>query len=47
MLNLKIKMTKCKPGTTIIDALTLCYVAEGALLNELREVTESISYDKY
>lgn len=47
MLNLKIKMTKCKPGTTIIDALTLCYVAEGALLNELREITESISYDKY
>ena len=38
---------KCKPGTTIIDALALCYVAGDELLNLLRAVDYKIDFDKF
>ena len=40
-------MSVCKPGTTIIDALTLCYKAEDDFLAYMREVSESIDFDKF
>ena len=40
-------MSVCKPGTTIIDALTLCYKAEDDFLEYMREVSESIDFDKF
>ena len=40
-------MSVCKPGTTIIDALTLCYKAEDYFLAYMREVSESIDFDKF
>ena len=40
-------MIICKPGTTIIDALTLCYRAEDDFLAYLREVRDRIDFDKY
>ena len=40
-------MSVCKPGTTIIDALTLCYKAEDDFLAYMRGVSESIDFDKF
>ena len=40
-------MCVCKPGTTIIDALTNCYQAEDDFLAYMREVSESIDFDKF
>ena len=40
-------MSLCKFGTTIIDALTLCYVAGDELLNLLRAVDYKIDFDKF
>lgn len=34
-------------GTTIIDALTLCYVAEGEVLDELREINYRAEFDVF
>ena len=34
-------------GTTVIDALTLCYIAEGQLLNTLREVSHRIDIEAF
>ena len=41
-------MSKCnRLGTTVIDALTLCYVAEGALLEDLRSIESVREYGKF
>ena len=40
-------MSVCKPGTTVIDALILCYKAEDDFLAYMREVSESIDFDKF
>ena len=40
-------MSLCKFGTTVIDALTLCYVAGDELLNSLRAVDYKIDFDKF
>lgn len=40
-------MTNDRLGTTIIDALTLCYVAGSPLLHTLREVFSHIEFDKF
>lgn len=38
---------KCKSGTTIIDALTICYKAEDDFLAYMRKVSKSIDFDKF
>ena len=38
---------KCKLGTTIIDALTICYKAEDDFLAYMRKVSKSIDFDKF
>ena len=38
---------KCKPGTTIIDALTICYQAEDDFLAYMRKVSGSVDFDKF
>ncbi len=40
-------MSNDRIGTTIIDALTLCYVAEGELLDELREINYRAEFDVF
>lgn len=40
-------MSVCEFETTIIDALTLCYVAGDELLNSLRAVDYKIDFDKF
>ena len=40
-------MSNDRLGTTIIDALTLCYVAGSPLLNTLRKVYAHIEFDKF
>lgn len=42
-------MASCKLGTTIIDELRLCYVAEPSLLNQLRccKITERIDFTDF
>lgn len=40
-------MSVCKFGTTIIDALTFCYVAGDELLKSLRDVNYKIDFDKF
>lgn len=39
-------MNRCKLGTTIIDAVTLCYTAQDLLLNTLRKV-DKIDFDTF
>ena len=40
-------MSNDRIGKTIIDALTLCYVAEGELLDELREINYRVEFDVF
>ena len=40
-------MCVCKPGTTIIDALTICYQAEDDFLAYMRKVSDSVDFDKF
>lgn len=47
MTNLQIWMCNERLGKTIIDALTLCYTAEGQLLDALRDVDYRIEFDNF
>lgn len=40
-------MSNDRIGTTIIDALTLCYVAEGEVLDVLREINHRAEFDMF
>ncbi len=40
-------MKKGQIGQTVIDALTLCYVAESSLLNHLRSIKHCVTFDKF
>ena len=40
-------MSNERLGKTIIDALTLCYTAEGQLIDALRDVDYRIEFDNF
>lgn len=40
-------MSVCKPGTTIIDSLTLCYKASDDFLSFMRDVCNKTTFDKF